>query len=216
MENELVKLVDYAKIKGVGIDSLKEKARKGIFKTAIKKGKTWYAEKTELDTIYCDYKVLSSKDFINLEEYASLYGINQSTLHRAVQFGQYKTAVKYKRRWYIDKNEKPALDDYLTITEYAKLHNKPRSEILKLVNKGLIKSIKFNDKGGNIYIPKNEKLINYISLNKYANIHNVPYYRILDDAKNNVYSSVKVVNTKWYIDMEEPCMTQSFKRDMQL
>lgn len=216
MANEFVKLIDYAKEKGVGIDSLKEKARNGIFETAIKKGKTWYAEKTELDAIYCDYSILTSKDFINLEEYADLYGLNQSTLHKAVQLGQYKTAVKYKRRWYIDKYEKPVLDDYLTITEYAKLHNKPRCEILKLVNKGLIKSIKFNDKGGNIYIHKNEKLINYISLNKYANIHNVPYYRILNDAKNNVYSSVKVVNTKWYIDMEEPCMTLPFKRDMQL
>lgn len=216
MENELVKLIDYAKDKGVGIDSLKEKARNGLFKTAIKKGKTWYADRLELDAIYCDYSVPPSKDYINLEEYANLYGLNQSTLHKAVQLGQYKTTVKYKKRWYIDKNEKPALDDYLTITEYAKLHNKPRSEILKLVNKGLIKSIKFNAKGGNIYIHKNEKLINYISLNKYANIHNVPYYRILDDAKNNVYSSVKIVNTKWYIDMDEPCRTQSFKHDVQL
>lgn len=51
MENELVKLIDYAKDKGVGIDSLKEKARNGLFKTAIKKGKTWYADRLELDAI---------------------------------------------------------------------------------------------------------------------------------------------------------------------
>lgn len=209
--NNLEKLIEYAKNNGIGYDSIKANAREGKLKTAKKIGKTWYAELEELNKFYENYSNLPSDDYIVLEEYAKLYGIVLMTLQVDVKNKRYKTAIKHKKRWYIDKNEKPQQAGYLTVSEFAKLHHKTSSDIRKLINKGLLKALKFNS-DNRFFIAESEEFIDYISINKYANLNDVPYYIILIDIHNNVYNTAVNQNGRWYLDREEPCKSQKFMR----
>ena len=42
---------------------------------------------------------------ITLKEYAALHNVADSTIRHRIRNGQVKTAVKFGRDWFIDKNE---------------------------------------------------------------------------------------------------------------
>lgn len=105
----MIRLVEYAKSKGLSNVSLVRQARKGNFKTAKKIGKRWYADKVELEAKYYEYSLIPSDEYVTLKEYAELYELNYNQLIIDVRNGRYKTQIKNGKYWYVDKNEEPIL-----------------------------------------------------------------------------------------------------------
>ena len=47
MDNELISLIEYAKLHGITGDTARQRAARGVFKTARKIGRNWVIEKNE-------------------------------------------------------------------------------------------------------------------------------------------------------------------------
>ena len=47
MDNELISLAEYAKMHGITGDTARQRAARGVFKTARKIGRNWVIEKNE-------------------------------------------------------------------------------------------------------------------------------------------------------------------------
>lgn len=131
---ELVKIEDYAKEKGLNPVSIINRAKRGNLLTATKQGKKWFAERKELDVKYYDYGI-PSEEFIRLNEYAELNGLNYITLLTNVRNKKYNTPIRHNKFWYIDKNEKPFYDKYISVPEYAALHDMSEEEVISLIER---------------------------------------------------------------------------------
>lgn len=105
LNEEYVKISEYAETKGMSYISISRQARKGNIKSAKKIGKKWYALKSELDARYYEYSIIPSDDYVTLKEYAEIHELDYDMLLVDVRKGKYKTPIKNGKFWYIDKNE---------------------------------------------------------------------------------------------------------------
>ena len=157
---DYISFYDYAKIKGLSVGSMINRAKKGKYNTAKRLGKKWYASRTELGNIYYQYGIPDSEDFITAREYAKINELVYTALIEDIKNGKYSTPLKYKATWYINKTEVPCSnirDEYLTITEFAEQNNRTRKEIEKIIDSGKLKYFRKSPLGY-IYIHKDEKL----------------------------------------------------------
>lgn len=144
-----IKVADYAREKGINPYVIKKKIKDGVFFTAELmedyplKRKAWFVEKFELDEHFNGYVSDLSEDYITLDEYATLYSIPIAIVKKRAQEHQFKTAVKSKSRWYVNKNETPISVNYYTVDEYAKLHNMNHRQVIYKIKKGEIDAVKF-------------------------------------------------------------------------
>lgn len=67
-------------------------------------------------------------NLITLKEFAALHGLDPSTVRHQIRNGRIKTAVKFGRDWFIDKNE-PYVDKRVKSGAYVGWREKyPKSD----------------------------------------------------------------------------------------
>ena len=73
------------------------------------------------------------ENLITLKEYAALHGVGESTIRHRIRKEQVKTAVKFGRDWFIDKNE-PYSDKRVKSGEYKDWRKKSDEDTPKDAN----------------------------------------------------------------------------------
>ena len=162
--------VDVDKLKEEGYISISEyadnhKKKKSDIYNLIKAGLLNFYQDSISRRIYIKQ---SEKliDYIKLPEYAKLHNVTYSKVLRDVRKGIYRTAIRPKWDWYIDRNEPVAISDtyktdeeYITLPEYAKLKNIPYQRLAMDVRHNIYKTaVKL---GGRWYIKRSEYCKSY-------------------------------------------------------
>lgn len=216
LDDSMVKMSEYCKIYNLKPNTLRKHIKS--MKTVRRINKLFFIDKNETPPINNEPL---SEDFITLADYAKNNDILLITLQKAVQKGEYKSAVKRKSRWFIDKNEpchnkkrgtnaysKMIVEDftkytdtYISLTEAAALMGtsvgKLRDDIHKGVYKG--KTIKYHNRW---YIDMSN--IALVSAKDYARINHIPYDAVIRFLNSEYCKTSRKINNRWFVNKYEP------------
>ena len=110
----------------ISYNYLLQLARKGRFISAKKLGKLWVIDEREARGEKLTEKDLEPCNLVVPEEYAKLHNCKYTSVIRRLHSGCFKTAIRYKQIWLLDKD-----DVFLNQTEYIHfLENKKLMETL--------------------------------------------------------------------------------------
>ena len=152
-----VRFDEFAPEKGLNYRSIITRVKRGGIKSAIKVKSKWCAERSELEDIYKRFDIPPNDDYVTAQEYAKLHNQSRQTTVNFAKAGHYKTAIRYGRDWYIDKNEKPYYEEFISIPNYAAAHNMTEDEVMKAIDDGKLQYRK-HVMHGKLYIHKDEIL----------------------------------------------------------
>lgn len=161
--NPLIRLTDCCDKLGIPKRNINNFAAKGNFETAILYFNKWYISQKEVDEI-----LTKTKDLIRYSDYCKMYHLKPASLAKYLK--DFKSVCKINGLIYIDKNEKPPMNNeplpsnYVTLKEYADLYNIKLITLQKSVQSGKYKSAVKRLKTW--YIDKYEPCHNIVALTK--------------------------------------------------
>ena len=190
-----ISLRRYAEVNEVDIAVLRQDVNNGLYNTAKKYNNRWYLKPQER----ChSYKGMNN--YISSLEYSKQHNVSHQQLIEDITAGKYKTAVKYYKHWFLDKDEdcktsalksEQTNGKYITVSKYAKIHNVKNKKVLADIKAGRYETAEYI--GSRWFLDADEpcKTLteDYISLAAYAKLHGVSRVRLREDVLQGLYST---------------------------
>lgn len=205
-----------------------------LFERVIRNGQTntdfslvdgiYYAEESVLYQLFINNIFAPPDNYITLPQFAQDHNIDSQRLRKLVEKGWLKTAVRYRRKWFIDKAEKivvsndlilrkhnnekflenlDKLEGKISAKEYAELHNVTEKEIITLIKEGLLRA--FTPARGHYYLEKDEPFVHYVNIMQYTRLHKLTYAQVYSAVISGQLKSAIKRNKKWFLLPSDTC-----------
>lgn len=218
----LLKVKDFAEEASTDFLLFERVLKSGGVKSAELIDGEYYADEDELVSLLKANAFAPPENYILLYEYARSHELSPGRISRFALAGWFKTALKYKYKWYIDKNEhifitgdrdisrrthdrlfkdKELLKGKITAAEYAKMHGVDEKEIIHLINVGLLKGIQPVNRW--YFVDKDEPFVHYMPITSYAQKYNLNHERVYSDILDGKYKTAVKTKKKWFIVADE-------------